>query len=516
MPHRLPPGRDADRYPADVVNRASVRLVRDVCGWLSGRADQDAADVDWLPDGNAVCCLEVLLGARVNWLNSPDPTLWKTGDVHRLLIDCAAPRLIDVYRLTELGPTVLRVLVDFLDDTDRFHPGSMRIAALCTELDRAAAKFPAVMADGSVWRLAKRIFTAMLADGVDLADDLAVDAWAAAFGAAPTERRRAVLGVLLDRQPELLASQFVIRDSHVVAIAPGMPVPPQLRRHDPDTCQDCMEAPVNPPVALPAINELADAARESALVCKMVACGRWAGAGRRVTRQGLPSAADTRSLGAALGVEVRDSVRDPRDHLGLIRGWRLAMDTEILRLHRTAVVAGPVLPALERAVADDTDPERTLRAWKDIVEIALTGPTQLAAGDNPIPKLDEFCRPWGPRALGELYRINEPVQLDDLVDTLITAYHGSDADEMLTVMIGAAVRTGLVAGTEAGAVAVTVPANAEIDQLARHSSVLHGEPAWAVAPIPGTHVELTPLGRYFVRLNLLAEGTNAPLLEPAT
>jgi hypothetical protein len=219
-------------------------------------------------------------------------------------------------------------------------------------------------------------------------------------------------------------------------------------------------------------------------------------------------------------VEVRDSVRDPRDHLGLIRGWRLAMDTEILRLHRTAVVAGPVLPALERAVADDTDPERTLRVWKDIVEIALTGPTQLAVGDNPISKLDEFCRPWGPRALGELYRINEPVQLDDLVDTLITDYHGSDADEMLAVMIGAAVRTGLVAGTEAGAVAVTVPANAEIDteidQLTRHSSVVLGEPAWAVALIPGTRFELTPLGRYMVRLNLLAEGTNAPLLEPAT
>lgn len=235
-----------------------------------------------------------------------------------------------------------------------------------------------------------------------------------------------------------------------------------------------------------------------------------------MTRQGLPSAADTRSLGAALGVEVRDSVRDPRDHLGLIRGWRLAMDTEILRLHRTAVVGGPVLPPLERAVADDTDPEHTLRVWKDIVDIALTGPTQLAAGDNPIPRLDEFCRPWGPRALGELYRINEPVQLDDLVDKLITDYHGSDADEMLALMIGAAVRTGLLAGTEAGAVAVTVSANAEIDQLARRSSVLFGEPAWAVAPIPGTRVELTPLGRYFVRLNLLAEGTNAPLLEPAT
>jgi len=103
---------------------------------------------------------------------------------------------------------------------------------------------------------------------------------------------------------------------------------------------------------------------------------------------------------------------------------------------------------------------------------------------------------------------------------LITDYHGSDAEEMLAVMIGAAVRAGLLAGTEAGAVAVTVPADAEIDgeidHLVRRSGGMLGEPAWAVAPIAGTRVELTPLGRYLVRLNLLAEGSHAPLLEPAT
>jgi len=510
----------SDRYPADMLNRAALAIVRDIGEWLSDRADRDAPDADWLAGPDAIRSLEVLLEARENWLNIADPTLWKTGDAHRLLIDTAAPRLTDVYQLREQGPAVLRVLVDFLDDTDRFHPASMRVAALRKEMDRAAAKFPTAMADESVWRLAKRIFVAMLADGVDLADDMAVDAWAAAFSAAPVERRRGVLGVLLDRQPELLTSQFVIRDSQVAAIAPGVPVPPQLRRHDPDICQDCLDAPVNPTVALPPVNELADAARESAVPRKMVACGRWAGAGRAVTKQGLPAVADTGSLAVALGVEVRDSVRGPRDHLVLIRSWRLALDAEILRLHRTAVVSGPGLVALEQAVADDTDPHHTLGVWKDIADIALTGPTQLAAKDSPIPKLDEFCRPWGPRALGELYRLNEPVQLDSLVDMLITDYHGSDAEEMLAVMIGAAVRAGLLAGTEAGAVAVTVPADAEIDgeidHLVRRSGGMLGEPAWAVAPIAGTRVELTPLGRYLVRLNLLAEGSHAPLLEPAT
>jgi hypothetical protein len=71
-----------------MLNRASVRIVRDVREWLSGR---DVPEGDWLADGDAVCCLEILLEARQNWLNIPDPTLWKTGDVHRLLVDFAAP-----------------------------------------------------------------------------------------------------------------------------------------------------------------------------------------------------------------------------------------------------------------------------------------------------------------------------------------------------------------------------------------------------------------------------------------
>ncbi|CAM4083146.1 hypothetical protein KIPE111705_39710 [Kibdelosporangium persicum] len=501
-----------------MLNRAAVRIVRDVREWLSDQDYHDVAEEDWRSDGNALGSLEMLLQARQDWLNSPDPTLWKTGDAHRLLIDAAAPRLTDAYRLTEHGPGVVKILVDFLDDTDRFHPASMRVTTLRKELDRAAAKFPAAMADESVWRMAKRIFMAMRADGVDPADDTAVDTWAAAFSTAPAERRRAVLGVLLDRQPELLTAQFVIRDNQVAAIAPGAPIPAQFRRHDPDTCECCLDAAANPPIALPAVDELADAARESTLLRTMIGCGRWAAAGRAVTKHGFPSPADTRSLAAAIGMAVRASVRDPRDHLGLIRAWWLALDVEVLRLHRTKVVAGPALAALEKAMAGGTDPDHTLRLWKDIADIAVSGPTQLATKDTARTGLGEFSRPWGPRALGELYRMNRSVEVEDLVDTLVTDYHGPLADDVLAMMTGAAVRNGLLAATEASMVTVTVPTGAEIDpgiaSTIDGSGGLLGDPGWAVTPVAGTLVELTPLGRYFVRLNLLAEGTHAPLLEP--
>jgi hypothetical protein len=496
-----------------VLNSASVRMVGDVGGWLSSRASRT-------PDDDVAGCLETLLEARIRWLDRPDPTLWKTGDVHRLLVDTAAVRLTDAYRLTELGPTVLRSLIDFLDDTDRFHPASMRITALRKELDRATAKFPAAMADPSVWGLAKRVMTALTAEGVDPTDDAAVDAWAADLSRASGGRRRQVLGVLLDRKPEFLTCQFVVRDGLVAAIAPGQPIPAQFSRHDPDTCPDCSRPPVNPPVALPPTDDLAAAARQSPLLSALAAGGRWAADGRVVTKRGFPTTADTRALGNALGVSVDSSVRDPRDHLRLTRMWRLACEVDVLRLHRTAVVAGPGLADVESALAAGTDPDRVLEVWKGIADSAVTSPAPVAGEDIPAGQREvtEFSRPWGPRALGELYRASGPVLLDDLIDGLVVDHHGPDTDEMLTVVVGAAVRSGLLAAREAGAVVVSTAPDlgAEADRLLARADLISGEPGWAIVPVPGVAVELTPLGRYLVRLNLLAEGTHAPLLEPAT
>ena len=59
------------------------------------------------------------------------------------------------------------------------------------ELDRLAPKYPAAMADTSRWRLAKRVFTAVLEDGISLGSDPAVlDAWAQRFSACDAEGRQ--------------------------------------------------------------------------------------------------------------------------------------------------------------------------------------------------------------------------------------------------------------------------------------------------------------------------------------
>lgn len=498
-----------------MLNDASVRIVDDVCAWLAGSAGQDIADAEWARDGDAASCLEILLEARANWLDRPDPTLWRTGDAHRLLIDTAAVRLADVYGLAGRGAAVLATLVDYLDAVDRFHPSSMRTATLRKELDRAAAKFPAAMADETTWGLAKRVLTAMRAEGVDLDDADAVDAWGEELSQASADRRRMVLGTMVDHEPRFLTCQFVVRDTTVAAIAPGQPIPPELRRHDPDSCPDCADAPPNPPIQLPPAAELADAARACELLRALAACAGWAGDGRAVTKRGLPSPADTRSLAAALGVDVDGSVRDPRDHLRLLRIWQLALDVEVLRLHRTAVVAGPTAVELETVLNGGADPERVLALWADLADRAVSGSPPLAGEDSPMSGQErEFLRPWGPRALGELYRAEGPTPVGGLVDELVADHHGQHADEMLTSLVGAAVRTGLLAGVDAGLVSVAVaPGGAdEIEPWLSRSSLLSGEPAWAIVPVPGTIAELTPLGRHLVRLNLLAEGTPAPLL----
>lgn len=163
-------------------------------------------------------------------------------------------------------------------------------------------------------------------------------------------------------------------------------------------------------------------------------------------------------------------------------------------------------------MTDDVDPEHVPSVWKEIVGIAVTGPTPLAPGRGRHRNRTSSADPGVP---GLSVSCTGPVRLGGLIDKLVTDYHGPGADEMLTVPAGVAVRTGLLVGTEVGAVAVTVPTDIDTE-VVRVARDFPDEPAWAVVPVPGTTVELTPLGRYLVRLNLLAERTHAPLLEPAT
>jgi hypothetical protein len=78
------------------------------------------------------------------------------------------PRQVDNWDLTAQGLDTIRDYLRFLDATDRLHPASTRVPALLKELDRLAPRYSVAMADTSRWRLAKRVFHAILADGIPL------------------------------------------------------------------------------------------------------------------------------------------------------------------------------------------------------------------------------------------------------------------------------------------------------------------------------------------------------------
>jgi hypothetical protein len=102
--------------------------------------------------------------------------------------------------------------------------------------------------------------------------------------------------------------------------------------------------------------ELRDAARlarESEVVDRAVALGRWIGTGRRpVTAGKVLRKADVPAAGAALGVEVPSKLRTMADIEALHRPWSVAVATGLLRIDGGWVTGGP---ALEPWPPDDTD-----------------------------------------------------------------------------------------------------------------------------------------------------------------
>jgi hypothetical protein len=270
-----------------MTNGTFRRVWRDFEAWRSAMRD------DTCPD-----CLRLLLQGRIDYLAKPDPTHWKSGDVRELLLELAVTRMTDLCDLVGHGVDSLRSYLRFLDQTGWLHPGSATMKVLHRELDRAAAAYPQAMADTSRWRLAKRLYTAMRAAGVDLGADDAIHTWVEAFNQRPPADRREVLGELLDGQPELGRARLVAHHGLVAALAPGAPVPPQLQRDPPDD----EPAGAYPPVVLADDQELATAARASSLLRRVVTLARWVGVGRPVSRHGELIPPDARALVDALGL----------------------------------------------------------------------------------------------------------------------------------------------------------------------------------------------------------------------
>jgi hypothetical protein len=462
--------------------------------------------------------ITILLQGRADYLDKPDPTRWRSGEVHDLFMTHVVPRQVDAWGLAEHGVDTIRDYLRFLDATDRLHPASTRLPTLLRELDRLAPKYPAAMADTSRWRLAKRVLTAVMADGIALnAEPAVLDAWAERFSARDAEGRREVLGELMDRHPEYATGPVLIRHGQVAVLRAGLP--PVKHLVWPDLACDCgcEEQAQFPPIALPDPAVLAKevATYGAGLLRQLAALAAWVGeTGRTVDDRGEPRKSDRYELLAALGLPAEAARRT--EVPGVARLWRLAIEFDIIQLRRTRVVPGAGADLVSAALAGKGSPEQALDLWSDLAD-ALVHPSVPVS----LPKGGEHLRtwlqlPWTPRSLGLLYEASatgEPADLDALTAQLLKeyVYRMPPGDpEFFAGLAAISVRQTLADLAQHGAVTIA-GTSGEPDHWHAVTAAVLDTMVWALHPEPGLTVELTDLGRYLARQGLLAENAHVPL-----
>jgi hypothetical protein len=497
-----------------VPSRFQLRVVDEFVDWVQAQGRVTAGEAVWVRDRIAI-----LLQVRADHLDKPDPTRWRSGDVHELLMTYVAPRQVDVWNLAEHGVQTIRAYLRFLGATDRLHPASTRVVTVLKEVDRLAPKYPAAMADTRRWRLAKRVFTAVLADGIRLdAEPAVLDAWAQRFSARDAAGRREVLGELMDQHPEYATGRIVIHNSQVAVLRAGLPAVKHLVW--PDLACDCgCEQPVQfPPIALPDPAVLAKgvAADGAGLLRQLAALAGWVGgAGRSVDERGEVRKGDRGDLLAALDLPADPGQRGEAP--AVTRLWRLAIEFDIIQVRRTRVALGGGAELVSATLSGAGSAAQTLDLWCDLAD-ALVHPPDPVSAPKGGGHLRDWLRPWAPRLLGLLYVASAssgPADLDALTDQLLDEYAGRlppGDPELFAGLAAITVRQTLADLAQHGAITVTRATDDPDPRRAVTAAVL-GTTVWALHPEPGLTIDLTDLGRHLVRQRLLAENAEAPLIH---
>lgn len=309
-----------------------------------------------------------LLEARARWGGRRDPVVWRSGDVHALL-DLTVRKTTDLSGLAEHGVETLRAYLEFLEAEDRFHPASAKLPALLRELERAAGRFAEAMADTRRYAMAKRFMTAAHADGIDVADDEALEAWLGAFNARPPGERASFLGPLAEERPDLLTAEFVNDGSVIAAVSPG-------RKETYRAMRDELARPCScghPTVRLEPREELADAAASSLTMRRLAFLGEWCGPGRQVDKHGGPVGGELANLCETFGISALSGVkiRTLRDVPRFAEVWQLAVQADVVRAGRTRAIAGPRAELADAVAAGEAREDEALELWLEALQAAL-------------------------------------------------------------------------------------------------------------------------------------------------
>jgi len=412
-------------------------------------------------------------GVALDWkcaYGDGDLASWPPRDIADFLLDWCPRKLSVAQKECHRLPVALGAFLEFLDGAGLRDATTGPLAAVLHAIEALTPDYVEAMGDSSQFGMAKTLFGAAAAQGVDLGDEEALQAWMADFNARPVEERRRLLpGSALGLRP---------------------PARPQL-----------------PPVVQPDEAAVLASAAAAPILEKFQALADYVGQGRRLTQKGHLSLADARALVSLLDTgDVMDPAFGDRTFrtvssnelpaLSQVFAW--AKKAGVVRTVHGKVVATKQVRKLAR------DPSAFMhRAVDALLDI---GP--LASKRDPDwwlawPEVTAFLDRLTLSVLSGAYVSQRPLPLDDIValvtDAVLEAFgFASLSDEDVGTRIGGDVADMVDSLVLAGVLTRFGPDGPEDAEanLARQ---------WQ-----DRFVELTPAGTAVVRRLLLEDGYDAP------
>jgi len=418
--------------------------------------------------------LHVLLDLMRDYLGVDRPGDLGEGDVEELLLH-VYPRKITVLDGADAEDTIpaMRDFLAYLADSGAMPEGTVR--TLERELERIAPRFTDAVMNPSNWGMARSFVQAMVADGVDLNDQTAVDRWIATYNTR--------LGGL-DEEYDDDADDLDLKDA--------LGLPDRL-----------------PPMRLPSTAELAALARDAPMVGQLCSLTAWLGTGRPVTVNAELAGDDAAAAATALGIDTPSAVDQQalpgltslpavarmRDVPRLDYLWQLALDAEFIELDddETHAVPGEVAQAWP-----DSGDGDVLDTWNVLFTLVL-GTLDVAASldQRRSRELDFFGQ--GP-ALAVMLFLARPDGI--AVAEASEMVRSSAVAELPPVQAAKAWQSWVRAHGD--------PARLLLDRMIELGAVWISDD-----DDDGDVARLTPLALAAVRTQLVDAGVEIPLLPPA-
>jgi len=286
---------------------------------LSGDLDADVEE------------LRLVLGLLRDHVGVEDPGDLRPGDLDELLLQ-VYPRKVTVLDAEGTADTVpaLRDLLAFLADTGAV--GAEAAKRLGLELDEVAPRFAGAVMDPENWGMARSITQAMASEGVDFADQDAVNRWIAGYNQRVGAGRAGNEDLFGDADEYDEDLEDFDLDDEDLDLKEAFGLPDRL-----------------PPVRLPPESELAAMSRAAPLLRRARMLAEWVAPGRDVTEDVELTPEDTIAAARELGITVPvkadtgpealpgmpgpPAVTGMDDVPELTRLWDIAFDADFLGLN---------------------------------------------------------------------------------------------------------------------------------------------------------------------------------------